>query len=147
MSYANYMPESTDASLPMELRNAVMRMSRRLRSERADTEVTDGQFSVLAYLFRNGPHTPNELAAWEHVSPPSMNRTVNCLEESGYAARSPSESDGRKVLVALTDAGHELVQETRRRRDAWLQRRLDRLTDDQRRVLGEAASIVADILA
>ena len=123
-----------------------MRMSRRLRAERADSEVTDGQFTVLAYLFRNGPHTPNELAAWEHVSPPSMNRTINCLEESGYASRSPSELDGRKVLVALTDTGRELVTETRRRRDAWLQGRLDLLTDDQRRVLGEAVSIVATIL-
>lgn len=140
------MPESTEASLSMELRNATMRMSRRLRAERADTEVTDGQFSVLAYLFQNGPHTPNELAAWEHVSPPSMNHTVNCLQESGYASRSPSESDGRKVLVTLTDAGRELVAETRRRRNAWLQGRLDLLTNAERRVLGEAVSLVAAIL-
>jgi DNA-binding MarR family transcriptional regulator len=146
MNYANYMPDSAELTLPMELRNATMRLSRRLRAERADTEVTDGQFTVLSYLFRSGPRSPNELAAWEHVSPPSMNRTVNCLEESGYVSRSPSEIDGRKVLVTLTDTGRELVAETRRRRDAWLQGRLDLLTDEQRRVLGEAVSLVAIIL-
>ena len=40
-----------------------------------------------------------------------MNRTVNCLEESGYVARTPDEQDRRKVNVSLTDAGREMVGE------------------------------------
>jgi DNA-binding MarR family transcriptional regulator len=44
-----------------------------------------------------------------------------------------------------TDAGRELVAETRRRRDAWLHKRLRSLTPEQRDTLAEAAAIMRDL--
>ena len=63
--------------------------------------------AVLGALYRNGDLTVGELAAHERVQPPSMTRTVNCLEEGGYVARRPHETDGRQVLVALTETGRD----------------------------------------
>lgn len=132
---------------PSALRIAIFRLARRLRSERAVDSMSDGQFSVLATLRVHGPLPLGELAQRERVSAPSMNRTVNCLEESGYVARTADDADRRKVNVTLTDAGLEVVAETVRRRDAWLEETLATLTEDERRTLSRAAQIFERLAA
>jgi DNA-binding MarR family transcriptional regulator len=148
MTYANDMPTvekvaRTDAGLASELRLSVMRLRRRLANERhPDNELSLNQMAVLGALYRNGDLTVGELAAHERVQPPSMTRTVNCLEEGGYVARRPHETDGRQVLVALTGSGRETVLADRARRDAWLAMRLRDLTPEERAVLRRAAPIL-----
>ena len=148
MTYANDMPTvekvaRTDAGLASELRLSVMRLRRRLAHERhPDNELSLNQMAVLGALYRNGDLTVGELAAHERVQPPSMTRTVNCLEEGGYVARRPHETDGRQVLVALTGSGRETVLADRARRDAWLAMRLRDLTPEERAVLRQAAPLL-----
>jgi DNA-binding MarR family transcriptional regulator len=137
----------TDHTLSAELRLATFRLTRRLRKERADTELSPSQGAVLAYLQRNGSATPAELSAFEQVAPPSMNRTLNALQHAGYLVRTPGTSDRRTVTVSLTDAGRRVVDETRRRRDAWLDRRLAGLTPQEREVLADAATIIQSMTA
>jgi DNA-binding MarR family transcriptional regulator len=134
----------TDAGLASALRVSVTRLSRRLRSERdPENELLPvGQLSVLGVLFRHGERTVGELAALERVQPPSMTRTVSCLEDGGYVVRSRSETDGRQVVVALSDKGAETLAGDRRRRDAWLAKRLRELSADERAVLRQAAPIL-----
>ena len=122
-----------------------MRVARRLRAEKSDQELTDGQFSVLALLDRNGPLTPRALAELERVQPPSMTRTLAALLERGAIDRVGDVADRRQVIVRLTPAGSLAVEETRRRRDAWLARRLDDLTPKERAVLAEASEILRRI--
>jgi DNA-binding MarR family transcriptional regulator len=131
--------------LSSDLRIAVGRLSRRVRAEKADGDLSDGQFSVLALLHREGSHTLSELSEFERVTPPTMNRRVNHLVAAGYVAREDSPTDGRKVVLRPTDAGREFVKETRRRRDAWLFKRLEKLPTDERSVLAEAARIIREI--
>jgi DNA-binding MarR family transcriptional regulator len=132
------MTEQTDD----ELRLAVLRFSRRMRLERADDGVTDGQLSALFVLWKEGPQTLGSLSEHERVTAPSMNRTVNRLVEAGLAARSAAPDDGRKVLISATDAGIEIARETKRRRVAWFSRRLAELSPEERAVLGAAAPIM-----
>src|ERR671932_149589 len=129
-------------ALAAELRTAVMRTSRRLRQERSTDDVTPGQYSVLAVLDRHGPCTPGELALHENVQPPSMTRTVAALADLGLVVRTEHPTDGRQVLVSLTEPGRTVVRETRRRRDAWLARRLGELTAAERDTLADAAAIL-----
>lgn len=128
-----------------DLRLAIMRLSRRMRAERADEDVTDGQLSVLIVLFKEGAQTLGSLAEHERVTPPSMNRTVNALVEAGLVTRDSSPDDGRKVLLALTPSGVEIVNETKRRRVAWFARQLDGLTPAQRAALDVAAPILREL--
>ncbi|MGL4254875.1 MAG: MarR family winged helix-turn-helix transcriptional regulator [Microbacterium sp.] len=130
-----------------ELRIATFRLARRMRTQRAVDSMSDGQFAVLAALWVHGPHTLGELAVRERVSAPSMNRTVNCLQESGYVARSADENDGRKVVISLTEEGRAVVDETARRRDAWVEAALADLTDDERATLARAAGIMERMVA
>ena len=148
MTYANDMPTvekvaRTDAGLAAELRLGVMRLRRRLASERhPDNELSLNQMGVLGVLARRGAMTVGELAAAEKVQPPSMTRTVNCLEESGDVVKRPHETDGRQVVVELSEQGRDRVLADRARRDAWLAQRLRELTPDERAVLRQAAPIL-----
>jgi len=148
MSYANDMPtvekvSRTDAGLASELRLSVMRLRRRLAAEREpDNELSTGAMAVLGVLFRNGERTLGELAAHERVQPPSMTRTVNCLEQEGYVTRRPHESDRRQVLVELSKKGRETLLADRRKRDAWLAQRLKDLTPDEREILRAATPLL-----
>ena len=133
----------TEAGLAAALRVSVARLTRRLRSERdPENELSLGQVSVLGALFRNGECSIGGLAAHERVQPPSMTRTVNCLEEAGYVVRRRHETDGRQVMIALADKGTETLNADRRRRDAWLARQLRGLTPEERSVLRQAAPLI-----
>jgi DNA-binding MarR family transcriptional regulator len=152
MTYANDMPTvekaiRTDAGLASELRLSVMRLRRRLANERhPDNELSLNQMAVLGCLFRNGGAlTIGELASSEKVQPPSMTRTVNCLEASGDVVRRPHETDGRQVVVELSDRGRERVLADRERRDAWLAQRLRALTATERATLRQAAPILENL--
>lgn len=133
----------TDAGLAAALRISVARLTRRLRSERdPENELSIGQLSVLGALFRDGACSIGELAAHERVQPPSMTRTVNCLEDAGYVVRRAHETDRRQVVIELADKGRTTLDADRRRRDAWLARRLAELTPEERSVLRQAAPIL-----
>ncbi|GAA1048912.1 MarR family winged helix-turn-helix transcriptional regulator [Arthrobacter russicus] len=134
------------ASLAVELRMAIMRTSRRLRVEATTESITAGQFTVLA-LLGHGPLTLRELADAEHVQAPSMTRTVNGLEAAGLVNRLPHPSDGRQVLAELTAAGREVLTDTRQRRNEWLEKRLAKLSNEERKTLREAAEILQKMAA
>src|SRR5438552_1523544 len=99
----------TAAELASILRPALLRLTRLIRIQRADTSVTLTQLSVLGALEKSGPMTPGELAAYERVQPPSMTKVLAALEEHGLVIRSPHPSDGRQAIIDLTDAAHELI--------------------------------------
>ena len=139
------MPSSRD--LAGELRIAIGRASRRIRAERGEAGLTDPQFTVLAWLTKEGPLTPGQLAERERIQPPSMTRTVNSLVDLGLVAKTEHPTDGRQVVVSLTDAGVAEVDETRRRRDAWLADRLRQMTKDERTLLVDAAELLRRIAA
>jgi DNA-binding MarR family transcriptional regulator len=128
-----------------ELRVSLLRVARRLRAEKSDQELTDSQFSTLAVLDRLGPLTPGALAEYERVQPPSITRTLARLMERGLVDRSGDPADGRQVIIRLTEPGALAVKETRRRRDAWLARRLAGLAPNERAVLAEASEILRRI--
>lgn len=130
---------------PQELRFAIQRLSRRLRTMQSDNTVTEGQRGVLFTLFTHGPQTLRSLSEHESVTPPSMNRTVNALVASGLVTRSADDEDGRKVTLDLSEAGRSFAVETRRQRDAWFTQQLDSLTAEQRAVIELATPILIEL--
>lgn len=129
----------TDAT---DLRIAVNRLSRTLRAQKADSSITDAQFSALARLHRDGAMTLADLSRQDGVTPPSMTKTIAVLVERGLVSKCGHGDDRRKVLLGATPAGAAFVEETRRRRDGWLSPRLAALTTDERRTLADATEIM-----
>lgn len=135
----------TIAEQSTALRMSTLRLARRLRAERVDPSLSDGQFAVLGWLNKHGPLTLTQLAEHERVSAPSMNRTVNCLEEAGYLVREADEADRRRSNIRLTDSGRDLVTRTLTQRDAWLTTRLRDLSKEDRAALARAAELMGDL--
>jgi DNA-binding MarR family transcriptional regulator len=125
-----------------ELRIALMRIARRIRQQRHDDTLSDSQLSVLYVLTRHGASTLAALAEHEHVTPPSMNRTVNCLVDEGLILRSSSPEDGRKVAITVTAAGTDLVAKTRERRAAWFAAELATLDPAEQHALQAAIPVL-----
>ena len=133
------------SELATQVRLTCQRISRRVRFE-GTHEVAPHQFSVMARL-ADGASTPTQLSEIERVSTPSITRTLNCLQESGIIARTPHPSDGRQVMVSLTEEGEAIVRRTRARRDSWMAERLATLDDDQLDIVRQAIEILAEVAA
>jgi DNA-binding MarR family transcriptional regulator len=137
-------PDTSLADTASHLRNAIVRTARRLRQEGA--EATGGMgataTAALATINRSGPLTPSEIAEIERVKRPSMTRTLGCLEREGLIERTPDPDDGRSSLVAINDAGRERMAALRRRKNEFLARRLDELTDEEVETLARAAELL-----
>lgn len=115
-----------------ELRVVIARLARAMRFQREDFSVTDSQLGALFALHFDGPMLIGRLAEHEKVRASSMNYTVNALVERGLILRRRTDGDARQVEIDLTDAGHGVVLDTLRSRDAWLSDRLATLSAEQR---------------
>ena len=133
---------SLDADTASALRLGVMRLARRLRVERDGNDLTFNQLAALGTLHRCGPLPVGEMAAHENVKPPSMTRTVAALEEAGLVTRRPSTTDGRQVVVELTERARRVLDEDRARRTAWLAQRLAELPPDDVALLARVAPLL-----
>jgi DNA-binding MarR family transcriptional regulator len=120
-----------------------MRLARRLRQMQDESlELNPNQLSAMGVLLNSGDQLMGELAALEKVRPPSMTRIVNSLEVRGYVARRPDPLDHRQCLVALTEAGRQVLLANRRRRDEWLAVRLAGLDPAEREALRRAIPVL-----
>ncbi|MFI8265941.1 MarR family winged helix-turn-helix transcriptional regulator [Streptomyces sp. NPDC085665] len=74
--------------------------------------LSEGEFDVLAALRRAGApyeRAPGELAVHTMVTTGAMTKRIDRLERDGLVARRRSAADGRGRVVALTQAGRELI--------------------------------------
>ncbi|MBK5288717.1 MAG: MarR family transcriptional regulator [Acidimicrobiia bacterium] len=132
--------------LAPRLRLAVARLHRRLRQS-ADPNLTLSQLSALASVERDGPITLGALARIEQVQPPTITALSGKLEAAGLLERTIDESDRRIHRVEITPAGAKLLEQHRKRKNAYLDRRLRRLTEADRAALTRAAAILERLAA
>ena len=139
--------QRSDTGLATALRISVSRLARRLRVERlmpelAEPALSDTQLAALATLERHGAMSPGDLAEHEKVQPPSMTRVIAALVDWELVTRAPHQTDRRQVILTVTSEGRSLVQKVRRRKEAWLARKLAELSPQERATLREAAPIL-----
>ena len=130
----------TDAlAIANQLRPVLLRLHRFLRGEAHELGVTSTQASLLAAMHRSPGVGLSELARREHMSAPTLVGHVDKLEAAGLVARERGNpTDLRRVGLALTPAGLEMLQTLRAHRTAWLAARLDALTPDERAAIAAA---------
>jgi DNA-binding MarR family transcriptional regulator len=120
-------------------------MARRLRQE-AGVELSPSAAAALATIERHGPLTPSELALRERVQRPTVTRVLARLEEAGLITRAADPTDRRSALVSASPEGRELLALLRTRKDAYLARRLEALSVEDRAALDRAAAILERML-
>lgn len=129
-------------ALAISLRDAIVRLNRRLRQVRPVGELTQTQLSALTSLEFAGSMTPRELAEVERVQPPTLTKIVAKLEERGLIQRTPHPTDRRQVVLSETSEGRRVFAEHRRARDEWLAKHLAELSAADRATLAAAVEIL-----
>ncbi|WP_406197535.1 MarR family transcriptional regulator [Kitasatospora sp. NBC_01560] len=134
-------PAPETLELAADLRTAVGELVRALRP---GDELPQNQAAVLGLLIRDDRTcTVSELAAHQRVRHQSMARTVALLTEAGLVTQQPHATDGRKLLVAPTEAGRTALYEQRARREAQIAAAIEaRLTPGERETLRAAVELL-----
>jgi len=92
------------------------------------------------------PWRITELAEHEGVTQPAITLLVNRLQERGWVAREHDPSDGRAVLVSLTDAGRAGFLAMRREYRALLGEQLACLPEEDVATLARATEILDSLI-
>jgi DNA-binding MarR family transcriptional regulator len=133
---------ATDAELASTIRLSILRMARRLRSQRVNTAVTLSQLSALATVKKFGPLSAGEIASIEQVQPPSMTKILAGLELGGLIERRSHPDDRRQSIIEISEAGQILLLDEARARDEWLAVKLDALDKADLATLAAAAEVL-----
>jgi len=91
---------------------AIGRVARRLRQIYAadpESAVSFIELAILVHLAREGPTSPSTLAARESVTSQAIAGVVRELERKALVKRSAHPEDRRRVVIALTGTGRELL--------------------------------------
>ncbi|WP_234307418.1 MULTISPECIES: MarR family winged helix-turn-helix transcriptional regulator [unclassified Streptomyces] len=102
--------------------------------------------SLLGRLSREGPLRLTELARAEGVSQPNATQLVTRMERAGLVRRTADRSDGRGVLVAVTDAGLRVFAQRRAERARALGELMAELTAPEQRATEVALTALARVI-
>ncbi|MEW9310088.1 MarR family winged helix-turn-helix transcriptional regulator [Labrys portucalensis] len=130
-------------SLPMAVFGRLSDASERVLRDHmnplfATAGLQPGEFDVLATLRRSGePYmlSPTRLYEAAMISSGGMTNRLDRLERAGLVERRPDPNDRRGKLIALTEAGKIVIDETIARHVANEQRLLSVLTQAEQETL------------
>ncbi|WP_042378257.1 MarR family winged helix-turn-helix transcriptional regulator [Streptacidiphilus melanogenes] len=116
-----------------EIADALGTLLRRTTRARLYAHLTEGlgealdelTYPVLSGLTRTGPCSAADLGRAVELDRTTVTRRADRLERAGLLRREPDPADGRATLLAVTDEGRELIQVTRQRLAARIERSLD----------------------
>lgn len=127
------------------LRLVLLRLARQIRSN-SPGDVTPSQLSMVATLARQGPCTIGQIAEHERVRVPSASKIAESVVAKGLAERRVDPDDRRRVVLALSTDGENLLADLRRAGIEWLASRLDRLTADDRASISQVVPVLERLL-
>jgi DNA-binding MarR family transcriptional regulator len=124
------------------LMGAERRLRGRDQHRKNDDGLTIAQVRALFALDKNEASTAGEIAEAARLSPASVTAMLDDLERDGIVTRVRSDTDRRRVLVALTDDGRAVLKKRRR---LWLKRWDVAMADVPERDLEAAANVLRRI--
>jgi DNA-binding MarR family transcriptional regulator len=121
---------------------SVCMLVRRGRAAAANQELSWSEAGVLKRLARDGPATTADLARVQGMRPQSMRPIVATLEDLGMVVRRPHATDGRQVMLELTEKGAALQKSVGEAKRTWLAEAVAGLEPEEQETLFEAGRIL-----
>jgi DNA-binding MarR family transcriptional regulator len=128
---------------PEDLIIAVERMVRYVRQSAVTGGLSMAASAVLGRLGREGPCRLTDLARAEGATQPNMTQLVTRLERADLVRRTADHSDGRGVLVEVTDTGLEVSRQRRAERAHALHLLIEELSEPEQRAVQIALPALA----
>ncbi|HEX7031303.1 MAG TPA: MarR family transcriptional regulator [Gammaproteobacteria bacterium] len=108
--------------------------------------LTGPQLVCVRHLLRHGPTAPGTLARRISLSPATVTGIVDRLEKRGLVTRARSIDDKRKVEIALTDEGRQLVGQMPPPLHETFSRRLGELPVEQQEEIDRVLAKIVDMM-
>ncbi len=102
------------------------------------------QFHILRHI-RKGCASVSELAEAKGISRAAISQGVDALVNKGLVQRLPNPQDRRYVPLTLTASGNALLDDLIGQTRAWMNRRLDHLSQAELESLAAAFEILKNI--
>ncbi|MFF2778968.1 MarR family winged helix-turn-helix transcriptional regulator [Streptomyces sp. NPDC058052] len=115
----------------------------RMAAELAEIGLTARMHCVLVHALEE-ERTQAQLAEIGDMDKTTMVVTVDALEKAGLAERQSSSTDRRARIIAVTEAGARVAEESRRIVDGVHAQALGSLPDEEREVLVRALGRLAE---
>ena len=128
------------------LHSAAIHLLRRVRSEDRASGIGPAQLSALSVLVFGGRMSLGDLAAAEQVKPPTMVRIVQGLTEGRLATAKSDEQDRRKIVIAATARGRNLMLRARQRRVQALAAMIAGTGEEAQEQLRQAVKVIRELL-
>ena len=104
----------------------------------AAEHTTIAQYRMLVVLASRGPQRMVDLAAALDVAPSTAGRMIDRLVRKQLARRHRARADRRSVVVSVTAAGRQVVDEATARRRVLIEDILAKLPADQQQAIASA---------
>jgi DNA-binding MarR family transcriptional regulator len=111
--------------LAAELINGIGLIVRRMKQLKTPGDLSMSERATLSRLERDSSTTSADLARADQITPQAMGNILAGLESRGLIQRSADPHDGRRIIVSLTEAGH---QQQLHKRDTRARQIADALT-------------------
>lgn len=108
---------------------------------RSDRAILPGHYHTLTML-TDRSFSLSEIAERQHVSLPTMSRSISTLVERGWVEKAPDASDGRITRLRLSDEGRRVLAEIRQLAAEAVGRQLAGLTSQDCRRLVSGLSVL-----
>lgn len=99
----------TSRSLPIALLRARETVMGPIREMLAASGINEQKWRILRVLDEAGPLELTHLAAEACLLLPSLTRMIRVMQDEGLVVRQTPPSDRRKGIVAITDAGRQVI--------------------------------------
>lgn len=102
---------ATARSLPISLIRAREGVMAPFRDMLSETGITEQQWRVLRVLSEHGSLDTTTLADRASLLFPSLTRMATTMRNKGLITQTRDESDRRRQLIAITDAGQKIIDD------------------------------------
>lgn len=131
--------------LPGRLGMAVQMLAHAGKHVEQRGELTPTRLTALAVVHNAGPMRMGNLASRVGIQVSTMSRIVDALVTSGWAERRADEADHRACVIAVTDAGADLINSVRRSNETRLADCIARLSPGDLSVLQAALPVLENL--
>jgi len=131
--------------MPWTVLTRIWKLSREIREETLPHLETLGLAPTDPWLLSeiDRHHYPTEAVRIMQMPAPTVSQMLKRLEADGLVARSLDSSDLRRYRFELTEKGKRLLEGSQKYMLAAMERRLNRLSPEQRRQFVELLDILA----
>jgi MarR family transcriptional regulator, lower aerobic nicotinate degradation pathway regulator len=128
------------------MRRIVRALGISARTAERSIGITGAQLFVLRVLDAHPAQSLNELAALTFTHQSTVSVVVDRLVSRGFVTRSRSETDGRRVVLALTTSGRRALRHAPPPTQMRLITAINSLSPGRRRELAKALKAVVDAM-